>query len=98
MRSRYSAYATHSIAYILQTTHPKDRQKISIPAIQEWLTEVNSWDKLEIIRTEKGSEKDTKGKVEFVAHYQHLGKPSFIHENSLFSKVEGTWMYELAKP
>ena len=39
MRSRYSAYVTRNVAYILETTSPKFRKYYSPKSILEWASE-----------------------------------------------------------
>ncbi len=93
MRSRYSAYATGAIPYILETTHPDTRSKVKIQEISAWLQSITSWDKLEILATQKGSPTDTTGQVEFVAHFHQQAQPHLIHEKSNFKKLNGKWYY-----
>jgi SEC-C motif-containing protein len=93
MRSRYSAYATGAIPYIIHTTHPDNRSSLHVSDIQSWLLEVTSWDKLEILSTNKGLESDAEGTVEFIAHFHQKGLPQFIHEKSRFKKINTTWVY-----
>ena len=92
MRSRYSAYATGAIPYIHQTTHPRDRDKVSLADISQWIDAVNSWDKLVVLNTHKGQATDTQGTVEFVAHFHQKHHPQMLHEISHFTKWDARWM------
>lgn len=93
MRSRYTAYYTKQEVYLYKTTHPKTRVKISLTEIEEW-SKVNSWTKLEIINIEKGTESDSRGVVEFKAHFMDKkGLNQIQHEKSTFIKEGGQWFY-----
>ena len=94
MRSRYSAYATGAIDYIIKTTHPSYMNPEYAQAIKDWVKVVTSWDKLVILSTKDGLEKDTIGLVEFIAYYHQLGQAKTLHERSRFSKISGKWVYE----
>ncbi len=93
MRSRYSAYVTGAVPYIVQTTHPSKRASIDMPDIYEWLLEITSWDGLDVQSTHQGLESDDVGTVKFVAHFHENHEPQVIQENSKFVKVNGFWMY-----
>ena len=49
MRSLYSPNVTDAILCIIQTTHPEDRPRIRVQDIQPWLSEIETWDGLEIL-------------------------------------------------
>ena len=54
------------------------------------------WVKLEIIDKLKGSFKDDYGEVEFKAYYKESESSQgnlFIHERSIFHKINGSWFY-----
>ncbi|MCF0054906.1 hypothetical protein LXL81_03990 [Dyadobacter sp. CY356] len=80
MRSRYSAYVTHAIDYLIETTHPSKRLGLDRKEIEEW-AKTNVWQKLEIVSSGEYV-------VEFKAHFKdrngrnqlHLEKPRFIFE------------------
>jgi len=93
MRSRYTSYCVQQSKYLYNTTHPKTRVKTSLKEIEEWSKE-NSWTKLEIINTEKGTERDSNGIVEFKAHFTDLyGNHQIHHEKSTFLRENGKWFY-----
>jgi SEC-C motif-containing protein len=93
MRSRYSAFATANVEYILKTIQSAKR-KIYIPeAILDWSTS-STWQKLEIISNKKGSEKDREGFVEFKAYYKNAkGEEEIHHESAIFVKELGNWFF-----
>lgn len=96
MRSRYSAFATHKGDY-LSKSHHKDYRftKKQIKDTIKWAKSVE-WLKLEVIRTEKGTEKDAFGIVEFNAFFMEQGTIQCLHEVSTFVKEDGVWYYEKA--
>ena len=79
MKSRYSAYATHQVDYLLDTTHSSQRKYYSKDDILNWAT-ANQWQKLEIIAA-------TENTVEFKAYFLDENKQNQIHhEFSTFKK------------
>jgi SEC-C motif-containing protein len=91
MRSRFSAFAVGDPAYLLRSWHPATRPAtLELDADTRWL-----W--LEIVRTERGAERDADGVVEFRAKYRvdaPEGRSSGVqHEISTFSRVDGAWVY-----
>lgn len=93
MRSRYSAFSTGSLAYLIQTTHPECRDAGLANSIMGWISQVSSWDRLEILSARKGGPKDDRGWVEFRVYFHQNGVPQIMKENSEFSRVEGRWVY-----
>jgi SEC-C motif domain protein len=90
MRSRYSAYATLNIEYLLKSTHPSTRKFHDAEEIENW-AKSNSWQKLEIISTVEG---DKKSVVEFKAFYLDSNSTQQIHhERSNFQKELGKWFF-----
>jgi SEC-C motif domain protein len=86
MRSRYSAYVTKNVSYILETTSPKFRKYYHPTSILEWASN-STWIRLEIVSS---SEK----RVKFVATY--LDKTGhLIHhsEDSRFEKIADRWYF-----
>lgn len=93
MRSRYTAYATVEVDYILRTTHPSTRRFHEAESIKNW-AQTASWEKLEIISKTEGAAKDKSGTVEFKAFYTDAdGKPQIHHERSNFRKELGKWFF-----
>ncbi|TKT90470.1 YchJ family protein [Dyadobacter frigoris] len=89
MRSRYSAYVTHAIDYIIETTHPSKRQTLVRKEIEEW-AKTNVWQQLEIVNSGefivefKASFKDRKGKNQI-----HHEKSEFVFENDSWYYLDG---------
>lgn len=86
MKSRYSAYASHQVDYLWNTTHSSQRKHYSKADILHWAT-VNQWQKLEIIAS-------TENTVEFKAYFLDENKINQIHhEFSTFMQENGSWFY-----
>ncbi len=93
IRSRYSAYATGAVEYILRSTHPSTRRFHDGEAIGNW-AKSNVWQKLEIVSTDKGDVKDKQGTVEFKAWFLDGNRqPQIHHEISNFVKELGKWFF-----
>lgn len=93
MRSRYSAYSTVAVEYILRSTHPSTRKYCKPDEIEDW-AKTSDWQKLEILSTTDGEAKDKKGFVEFRAYYaDETGEPKIHHEMSEFRKELGKWFF-----
>jgi SEC-C motif-containing protein len=86
MRSRYSAYATHQVDYLLETTHLSQRELHSKSEILNWATS-NQWLQLEILKTSENT-------VEFKAHFlDSMLQKQIHHELSSFTLENGNWYY-----
>ena len=93
MRSRYSAYATGGVEYILRSTHPSVRKFHDAEAIENW-AKSSEWQRLEIVSTAKGDVKDKQGTVEFKAYFLDANEqPHIHHESSNFTKELGKWFF-----
>ena len=93
MRSRYSAYATVEIEYILRSTHPSTRKFHNAEEIENWARS-SVWQKLEIVSTDQGKAQDKRGTVEFKAYFLDENRqPQIHHERSNFAKVLGKWFF-----
>jgi len=86
MRSRYSAYVTAAIEYLIATTHGSKRSQSSKKEIEQW-AKTNSWQRLEVVHTETFT-------VEFKAYFKdRSSKPQIHHEKSTFVFERGNWFY-----
>ena len=86
MRSRYTAYATQAIDYIVETTQLSQQKDLSKVELYNW-SKGNDWQKLEILNFS-----DTI--VEFKAYYKTNQQAMEVHhERSLFEWVNGQWYY-----
>jgi SEC-C motif-containing protein len=86
MRSRYSAYVTHQIDYIIETTHISERVSLIRKEIENW-AKANTWQQLEVLYSDELT-------VEFKAYYKdRKGKNQIHHERSNFVCEEDRWYY-----
>ena len=86
MRSRYSAYATQAIDYLIETTHVLTRKYYSKEDISDW-SKSNHWMNLEILNSSEST-------VEFKAYYIDANlKAHTHHEKSKFKKEGQIWFY-----
>jgi SEC-C motif domain protein len=92
MASRYVAYATCAIDYLIATHDPKTRSATDRKATKEW-SESAEWRGLEILKTEAGGADDQDGVVEFIARYATDGVEHAHHERSRFRRVDGRWYF-----
>ncbi|MBU2913252.1 YchJ family protein [Reichenbachiella agariperforans] len=93
MRSRYSAYSIGAAEYLVATTHSRTRWQYQVDDIRQW-SESNHWTKLEIISVEHGRVMDSRGVVEFKAHFRDAkGIEQVHHERSVFLKEGTQWFY-----
>jgi SEC-C motif domain protein len=93
MRSRYSAYTTGAVEYILRSTHPSVRKFHNAGSIENW-AKSNVWQKLEIVSISNGDVRDKQGTVEFKAYFlDENGQPQIHHEISNFAKELGKWFF-----
>ena len=74
MRSRFTAYARRDADYLQASWDTGKR-----PAVIDFSKETAQWQKLVIVGTKKGGEKDSKGIVEFKAFYSQDGGDYFMH-------------------
>jgi SEC-C motif-containing protein len=92
MRSRYSAFAKGELDHVEKTHHASTRKELDMEGVKSWATQ-SEWLGLEIRGTEKGTEKDTTGKVEFKCKFIFNGAEQTHHELSTFEKVNGEWFF-----
>lgn len=93
MRSRFSAYATVAVEYLIKTTHPSMRKFHDAESIENW-AKSNVWKKLEIVAKSGGDAKGEKGTVEFKAYFTDAENVAQVHhELSTFQKELGRWFF-----
>ena len=86
MRSRYSAYVTSSVDYLVNTTHISKRGSLVRKDITDW-AKSNVWLSLEILYADENT-------VEFKAHFRdRKGKKQVHHEKSSFVFEDKRWFY-----
>lgn len=92
MRSRYAAYVRGAIDYVIATHDAATRGDVDVAAATAWSRDT-AWQGLEIVATERGTETDDTGIVEFIARGVTRGAPFAQHERSRFAKADGRWYY-----
>jgi len=92
MRARYSAYALSSIDYLYKTSGPRVRKEFDAENSRKWADSAE-WTGLEVIATEDGTENDSSGVVEFIAHYKIENNDFKHHERAQFSKIKNEWFF-----
>ncbi len=96
MRARYTAYEKQEIDFIINSCEEGEKiAEIDRKATEEW-SKTSKWHGLKILRTEKGTENDEEGVVEFEATYtDRKGLRDIHHEVGYFKKINGDWMYSV---
>lgn len=89
MRSRYSAFATSHVNYLIKTHHPSQRSLNEKRDLMQ-TCRTTTWKQLVVL--DAGLTNEMQGYVEFMAVYQtnELGQ---LHERSNFVKESGQWLY-----
>lgn len=86
MKSRYCAYATQQVDYLLKTTHSSQLKNNSREDILNW-SKSNTWSKLEILSFSATT-------VEFKAYFvDEKGVLKVHYEFSNFVCENGSWFY-----
>lgn len=93
MRSRYSAYATGAVEYIIKTTVPQKRSGLDAAELKAWSSQTE-WLGLEILRYGIDAADPDAGFVEFVASYRMGGETLRQHEYSTFVRRDYRWLYD----
>jgi SEC-C motif-containing protein len=94
MRSRFVAYASGQVDYLLASWHSSSRPpQLQLPADL-------CWRRLQVLSTETaGASADADSAwVEFRAVYQQQGMVGFMHERSRFVREQGAWRYIDGEP
>jgi SEC-C motif domain protein len=92
MRSRYTAYATGEIDYILRTHDPATVHQVDRKNTELW-SKQSQWLGLEIVHAERGGAGDEAGMVEFVARYKIRGVTVEHRERAKFRRENGRWWF-----
>ncbi len=92
MRARYSAHVKVDVDFIFTSTHPDHRKGYDHQGTKEW-AEKSEWLGLEILSTQQGGPEDETGQVEFIAHYRDGEGSHDHHENALFQRKDGVWLF-----
>ena len=90
MRSRYSAFCSADIDYLIASHHPSKTLADDRAVLAETIA-LCQWLKLEIVNS--CQEVDHQSTVEFIAHYMQDGQLQQLRERSYFVKENGYWLY-----
>jgi len=91
MRSRYSAFCTGDIEYLIATHHPSKVKAGERDTLAATIRDT-TWLGLKIIMIDNSQDDKGVGVVEFVAFYQSK-PPGQLHEKSRFIRELNQWLY-----
>lgn len=94
MRSRYSAYVTGAVDWIIASNHADSRDEIDRSEIERWSRE-STWQGLKIIDAFDGNSPH-EAFVRFRARYRLEGVNHVHKERARFERVDGEWMFHSA--
>ena len=92
MRARYSSYVTGDVSFLKTSTVKAGQDEFDERAAKAW-SRAATWHGLEIISTEKGTENDDTGVVEFRATYTANREFCNHHEVATFERENGEWKF-----
>ena len=99
MRSRYSAYVTGNVAYLINTVHPRTRHLHDPISIGQWSSTAQWQGKLKkkrlglTVTSSTVSPDTTQGTVLFTVTYGDNGKLRTMTEHSRFERLDIRWYY-----
>ena len=92
MRSRYSAFCTKNIDYLVNTGHPSRRKPGGREQLQQTCLSTQ-WLGLKVVSVQADPENPEAGTVEFAAFYRAGTGGGQLHERSRFVREAGRWYY-----
>ncbi|MBF0258407.1 MAG: YchJ family protein [Desulfamplus sp.] len=92
MRSRYSAFCTKNIKYLVATHYPLKREEKEEEILEETINNTQ-WHGLKVLETEKDKKDSNIEYVEFTAFYQTNNGHGQLHEKSKFIYENDRWYY-----
>ncbi|MEO6867252.1 MAG: YchJ family metal-binding protein, partial [Gaiellales bacterium] len=92
MRSRYSAFATGDVDWIMDSHHADTVDEIDREQVEEW-SGGSEWLGLRIRSTEAGGADDDEGSVTFRARYRAQGQQVDHTEIAHFEREGGEWRF-----
>jgi SEC-C motif domain protein len=92
MRSRYSAFCTGNIDYLIATQHPAQRTAADRQTLAQTIAET-AWLALRVLHADESQVVTGRGQVEFVAYYKSHGTLGQLHERSNFVRQGNRWYY-----
>jgi len=96
MRSRYAAFCTGAVDYLVTTHHPASRATTERADAARSIA-ATEWVNLLVLDAQGGRAVDTDGTVTFVAAFRPkppgMGDIGQMHERSRFVREAGAWVY-----
>lgn len=93
MRSRYSAFATGKVNYLVDTHRPSQGQADSTKQLQTSIDHCR-WLELTVSHCKQGQAGDKTGIVEFTALFEENDQLHQLHEISQFIYQDDRWFYQ----
>ncbi len=94
MRSRYAAYASGKVDYIVVTTHADSpHREANVPPWRADLTRFVSQTTFDGLTVRATTTDGERGTVTFEARLRQGGRDATMLEESLFFRVDGRWLY-----
>lgn len=91
MRSRYAAYVSGEIDYLVDSTVPAQQSLLNIASIRAW-SENTDWKGLDVLAHRSNIDK-IHSQVEFKAYFDNAEGGGEHHETSLFVKIGERWYF-----
>lgn len=92
MRSRYTAYVKHEIAWLKDSLEPSQQGDFDDKNVEDW-SKNSEWLGLEIRASKIEGDSGELGWVEFMARFKQEGVERLHHELGEFRKVAGKWFF-----
>ena len=92
MRSRYSAFHTGDVSYLLKTHHASQHSETEEQDLENTMTSTQ-WLGLTILGAQSGAAEDKQGQVEILARFQAGREFGLVHEMSRFVRENEQWFY-----
>ena len=91
MRSRYTAFCTGNVDYLIATRHPSERQADDHRQLVATIRDT-AWLSLRLLATTQVA-RGNRGVVEFTAFFLTHESVGQLHERSTFVREAGRWYY-----
>lgn len=92
MRSRYTAFTTGDVDWIMTSHHPDTVEEVDRDEVAQW-SGSSEWLGLKIRSTEAGGPDDDEGIVQFRARYRVQGRQIDHNERAHFERDGGEWRF-----
>ena len=92
MRSRYTAFVTNDVDWIMDSHHPDTVGEINRDEVEQWSSS-SEWLGLQVRDTEAGGPDDDEGSVTFRARYKVQAQQIDHVEKAHFERDGGEWRF-----